>query len=247
MIVKYIKEAGHTMNQTIDKYKKENNINEKVCYCGRLDPMARGLVYLLVGDNCKDMEKHLQHKKEYQFEILFGLSTDTDDPLGIINNHIVVNYEDVNKYKIIIHDFIENLIKKPFNQNFHDYSSKRVKGKPLWEYKKNNIKIDKPSHSVTIDNYHINEIKKYNSNDWINNIINTINKIDKKNDFRQENIINQYNLTKLSNDIYTLPITITVSSGFYVRQLVSDIKNHINIPILTYDINRLNVLCEVQN
>ena len=29
---------------------------------------------------------YLTHNKEYKFEIIFGLSTDTDDPLGIINN-----------------------------------------------------------------------------------------------------------------------------------------------------------------
>ena len=46
-----------------------NGIN-KVCYCGRLDPMARGLVLLLVGDECKKMDDYLSTIKEYEFEIL---------------------------------------------------------------------------------------------------------------------------------------------------------------------------------
>ena len=54
-----IKEAGHTMVQTMDKFKKDNNIDSKVCYCGRLDPIARGQVLLLVGDECKNMEKYI--------------------------------------------------------------------------------------------------------------------------------------------------------------------------------------------
>ena len=81
---KFIKETGHTMIQTMDKFKKDNNINDKVCYCGRLDPLARGLVLLLVGNECKNMDKHLGHNKEYEFEIIFGLSSDTDDPMGKI-------------------------------------------------------------------------------------------------------------------------------------------------------------------
>ena len=47
---------------------------------------------------------------------------------------------------------------------------------------------------------------------------------------------------KLVDIIYTLPVIITVSSGFYIRQLVADIMTHINYPITTYDINRIKVL-----
>ncbi len=235
----YIKEAGHTMIQTMDKFKKENNINNKVCYCGRLDPMARGLVLLLVGDECKKMDEYMSTKKEYEFEILFGLSTDTDDPLGIINNTFNYSEEEVKYY----YDKIKEYIKiGSFEQKFHNYSSKRVDGIPLWEYTKNNILVD-VSHKVEIFDIKYNQIKKYNFNEWKDNIIETINKIDKKNDFRQDKIINNYNINNNINIniIYSIPIKIAVSSGFYVRQLVADIKNHFNIVILTFDINRTNI------
>ena len=86
-------------------------------------------------------------------------------------------------------------------------------------------------------------IKKYNFNEWKKNIIETINKIDKKNNFRQEEIIKNYNDINASYILYSLPIKIKVSSGFYVRQLVADIKNHLDIAILTFDINRICVMC----
>lgn len=234
-----IKEAGHTMIQTMDKFKKDNNITTKMCYCGRLDPMARGLVMLLIGDECKNMDKHLGNIKEYEFEIIFGLNSDTDDPMGIISK------SDYNIDTII--DYVNNIKEYikigTFQQNFHKYSSKTVKGMPLWEYTKNDIPLEGtfPSHEVEIFNVEYKPIKLYNFEEWKEGIINTINKIDRTtNFFRQDEIIDIYKQIKMES-LYALPIKITVSSGFYVRQLVADIKNHFNINILTYDINRTNI------
>jgi tRNA pseudouridine(55) synthase len=245
--IAYIKEAGHTVNQTINIFKKEYNKTEvinKVCYCGRLDPMARGLLYLLVGDECKDMPFYNNHNKEYEFEIIFGLSTDTDDTLGIITN-MNYSYTNIEGYVTIIKDYIRI---GAFEQEFHNYSSKRINGKSLWELTKNNIYIvDKPKHKVEIFKVSYNNIKIYNFQSWKDNVIDTINKIDKSNDFRQDEIIKKYNEVNkefIENNqeyIYSLPITINVSSGFYVRQLVADIKNYINFPILTFDINRTKI------
>lgn len=241
----FIKDAGNTMIQTIDKFKQENNINNKVCYCGRLDPMARGKVLLLVGDECKKMNDYLGTIKEYEFEILFGLSTDTDDPLGIINNIHEYTEDEVKYYLEKIKEYISDKI-GCFEQKFHNYSSKRIKGKPLWVYYSNNDSDTNDtylhvSHNVNIFNVIYKPIKKYDFNEWKLNIINIVNKIDKKNNFRQEIIINNYNKLEL-NYLYSLPIKIKVSSGFYVRQLVADIKNHFNIAVLTYDINRINII-----
>ena len=232
-----VKEAGNTMIQTMDKFKKDNNIDKKVCYCGRLDPMARGLVLLLVGDECKNMEKHLSHSKEYEFEIIFGLSTDTDDPMGILSLVSYYKEDEINEYCEKIKEYIK--IEK-FQQNFHNYSSKRIKGKPMWEYTKQKEIIENPSHTVEIFDIEYKSIKTYDFNEWKTNIIKTIEKIDKKNNFRQEDIIKNYNDLKYSK-LYSLPIKINVSSGFYVRQLVADIKNHFDISILTYDINRTSI------
>jgi hypothetical protein len=77
------------------------------------------------------------------------------------------------------------------------------------------------NHEVEIYSVNYDEIKCYNFEDWKNNIISNINSLEGK--FRQEEIINQYNQLDLKN-LWSLPITINVSTGFYIRQLVNDIK-----------------------
>ncbi len=232
----FIKNAGETMNQAIDRFKDTYKIDNKICYCGRLDPMARGIILLLVGDECIHMNLYNKANKTYQFEIIFGLSTDTDDMMGIITKTDIVEYNALDSYITKIKDFIKI---GSFDQKFHNFSSKKYKGKSLWWYKLNNIIYPPQYHNVEIYNVEYMNIKKYDSS-MLLNIIHNINNIDKKNNFRQDDIIKQYNDFEIDT-FYTLPITITVSSGFYIRQLVADIMTHINFPITTYDINRIKI------
>ena len=60
----------------MDILKKIYSIN-KLCFVGRLDPVAHGLMIYLKNDECKFMNKYLSYKKTYKFKILFGIETDS--------------------------------------------------------------------------------------------------------------------------------------------------------------------------
>ncbi len=254
------KDAGITMNTFIDTYKKIHNITDKVCYSGRLDPMARGEIMLLIGDECKMMDIYNKKNKTYTFEIIFGLSTDTDDVMGLFKNNPTssslcnthtddvmglfnTKYTEPSNITTLVQSikqYIDIHVGTDIMQEFHDFSSIKYKGKSLWYYAVNKINITKPKHKVTLYNAHYSDIKKYNYNEWKDDICMKINNIDRKNNFRQDEIIKQYNSVNLES-LYSFPITITVSSGFYVRQFVADIMKHIDFPILTHDINRISI------
>lgn len=51
-------------------------------YAGRLDPMAEGLLPVLVGEARHALAEHLAHDKDYDATFLFGVSSDTHDALG---------------------------------------------------------------------------------------------------------------------------------------------------------------------
>src|SRR3989344_1098603 len=78
------KQEGATPFSVLETFRKRHKKykDEKMTYAGRLDPMASGLLLILVGNEVKNKEKYLKLGKEYKFEILFGFATDTYDILG---------------------------------------------------------------------------------------------------------------------------------------------------------------------
>lgn len=237
MILEY-KNPGMTMNQVIKLFKEYYGAT-KMCYCGRLDPMARGKIILLKDKDCKDMSKYLKLNKIYEFEIILGIKTSSDDPLGIIEAHNT-NTLSFNEFNKIYKSILTELYKYPINinQKFHKYSSKNINGKPLWYYSKNNLLVEQPTHLVSIYSVYTDNFKFYNYNNWRSNIISNIKSIDKNCDFDQTNIITQWENIELP-ELTAIPVRINVSSGFYVRQFVRDLSNKINYPLMTYDINRI--------
>jgi tRNA pseudouridine55 synthase len=81
------KEISETPLECVKRFVKSNPEfeNIKMGYAGRLDPMAKGLLLILVGDENKNKIKYEKLDKEYVFEVLFGISTDSYDILGIPN------------------------------------------------------------------------------------------------------------------------------------------------------------------
>src|SRR5690348_16589190 len=58
----------------------------RIGYAGRLDPMAEGLLLLLVGDENKQRVSYEKLAKVYSVELLFGFATDSHDILGLITD-----------------------------------------------------------------------------------------------------------------------------------------------------------------
>ena len=201
--------------------------------------MARGKVLVLMDDECKKMPQYNNSKKTYYFEIILNIKTDSDDPLGIIEE---VKFEES---KDIIKKLEKELDKykngcKPFLQKFHNYSSKCVDGQPLWYYKKYNIPVKNQYHNVQLYSLKFSNNNEYNYSKWKDLIISQINTIAKTTNFNQEQIIKQWNSLTFDK-LISIPVEVDVSSGFYIRQFVRDLSDKINHPLLTFDINRTNI------
>ena len=224
-------------------------MSSKSCYIGRLDPMARGNMLFLENKDCSLMNTFIGTRKSYEFEIIIGLSTDTDDILGILDNKdLNYNTESIlSKVDLEINNSITIT-----NQKFHRYSSfmlrKGDKRLPIWEWNKLN-KLDKediPSKEVSIDAISTIDHKTYTLKELLEDFIGRISLLNKKHTFRQQEIIQQWkNLTKLYSDqtsVRSIKVMCNVSSGFYIRELANTIKNKIKFPLLIHDINRTNII-----
>ena len=87
------KKLGETPLQALERFRGEmvakNPTNAKewsavpMTYAGRLDPLAEGELLILIGDECRRKEKYLGLDKEYEVEIVVGISTDSYDALGL--------------------------------------------------------------------------------------------------------------------------------------------------------------------
>jgi tRNA U55 pseudouridine synthase TruB len=220
------KETGITMQQFINLI-KDKYPHKKYAYTARLDPMARGIVPILVDDECKDIDNHFSSKKVYNVRIIIGIQTDSDDVLGLIEKiQLVDNFDDfLEKYKDKF--LIEN---NKINQKFHYFSTKALK------MRKQN-KLQESYHMVELIKSNIISPGYINFNDLKDDIIKSINKIDSSKNFRQDIIIDQWNKCDF-NKLPYIDLELNVSSGFFVRQFIRDLSIELNQPMLAYDIYR---------
>lgn len=248
-MLEYYKEPGITPLEFINNIKKHYP-DTKICYTARLDPMARGIIPVLFGEECKNMHNYTNLSKTYEVKVMIGYKTDSDDVLGILepqdkNNSYINNldsntissHEFINKYNSYFEIEIENEITNTtFTQKYHYFSTKALLAR--------NKDVDTiHTHDVKIFTSKIIERGELDFKEWINECITIIDKVDKTKDFRQKEIIEQWK-TYLQYDIKKvqyIKLQLHVGSGFFVRQYIRDISNIIGIPLMCYDIHRVSI------
>jgi tRNA pseudouridine(55) synthase len=234
------KSVGFTPLQVVEKFKEKypEYKNETVSYAGRLDPMAEGILILLIGEENKKRSKYLRLQKVYESEIVLGISTDTFDGLGLVTSF---NLNDVPKAEI--GNFLNKFVGKQ-KQTYPAYSSKAVKGKPLfWWARENRLdEIKLPTHEIEIYAIDILDFKKIYIQNLASEIINNIEKID--GDFRQKEIIKAWNKLMNSNkgkELVKFKIKISCSSGTYVRKIADDLGEKLETGAFAYSIKRTRI------
>ncbi|MEW6558217.1 MAG: tRNA pseudouridine(55) synthase TruB [Elusimicrobiota bacterium] len=109
---------------------------KKTGHTGTLDPLASGLLIVLVDDATKDAEKFLALDKQYLVKMQLGVQTDTGDTDGKIVKTCTVPKLTRKKIERVLKKF-EGKIKQipPM------YSAIKYKGRKLYEYARAGIKI----------------------------------------------------------------------------------------------------------
>lgn len=98
-----------------------------LAYAGRLDPMASGLLLVLVGEECKRQERYRGLDKEYEIQVVLGLGSDTGDVLGLVESGGVYP---IPSQKEVMHVLASEV--GEFERPYPAYSSKTVDGVPLF-------------------------------------------------------------------------------------------------------------------
>jgi len=236
------KKEGETPLEALENFRNKNKKykNLKMTYAGRLDPMASGLLVILVGDKIKEKEKYLKLDKEYLFDVLFGFSTDTYDILGKITHSNIrtnIGMTDLEK-KIKDH---QKYFSGKFIQKYPAYSSKTVKGKPLFSYAREGIEVEIPTREVLIKSLKFLKIKKINNKSLLENIEKRIKKV--KGDFRQKEILKLWRrrLSMENSNFFIASLKVNCSSGTYVRVVANNLGEKVGIPTLAFSIKRTKI------
>ena len=237
-MLEFYKEPGVTPLEFINTIKKQYPDN-KICYTARLDPMARGKIPVLFGDECKNMHNYTNLSKTYEVKVMIGYKTDSDDVLGILepqdNSLDTKTLSTLSTHNIISNykTYFEVEKEITIRQKYHYFSTKA-----LLDRSKN--KDIETSHDVTLFSSKIIDNGELNFNEWMNECISIIDKVDKTKDFRQKEIIEQWQNIKNTNmKIQYITLQLHVGSGFFVRQFIRDISDRLGIPLMCYDIHRI--------
>ena len=238
------KPIGKTPLQVILQFKKQfpEYENVKMAYAGRLDPLAEGVLIILCGEECKNRKEYERLDKEYDFEILAGISTDSYDVMGLIQK--------IDFHQVSDSDFsksIKNCINKfkgEFDQPYPPYSSIKVNGKSLFHWARENklssIKI--PSKKVTVYSVEFLSEKQLSGKKLLESVKNRVENVEGV--FRQKEIVVDWEnklALHLNQIIPVFKFRITCSSGTYIRSIANEVGKKIGIPCLANSIHRTRV------
>jgi len=119
---------------------------KKVGHAGTLDPMATGLLILLIGKATKKSRTFLNDDKSYETTIRLGVTTDTGDSVGNVlkQREFSATLEEITD--------VLNRFKGEIEQVPPMFSAKRHKGKKLYQYARKGVNIERCPRKITIKN-----------------------------------------------------------------------------------------------
>ena len=234
------KPVGYTPYDLIKhlQSQKKEYASFKIGYAGRLDPQAEGVLLLLLGEENKKKHAYENLDKEYEFELLCGLSTDTYDIMGIPENGTLpTSLLLEKKLKTYLTEMTSS-----FTMTYPPYSSVRVNGKPLYFWARRNLlsTITIPKKQVTLFDIKLIQNSSIDSPVLLEEIRRRICLVD--GDFRQTEIMNKWEEILQKPTSYPLfKIKIHCSAGTYVRSICQYLGNTLGCGALAFTINRTRV------
>lgn len=151
------KPKGFTSQDVVSKTKKILNV-KKAGHTGTLDPLATGVLPVLIGNYTKLSKYLIEHDKVYRAKIKFGEQRETGDLEGKVVKTSDVKVNDIENVKFVLNKMIGEQMQVP-----PMYSAIKINGKKLYEYARNGETVEVPARKIEIyklDLIDFNEIEQ---------------------------------------------------------------------------------------
>ena len=151
------KEKDWTSNDIVQKLK--GIFHEKVGHTGTLDPLATGVLPILIGKGTLLSKYLINHDKEYIATIKLGEKRSTGDTEGEL-----IEKQDVNE-KMLQEENVNEVLKSFIGKSMQTppmYSAIKVNGKKLYEYARKGQTVEVNSREIEIYNMQLISISKQN-------------------------------------------------------------------------------------
>ena len=136
------KPKGWTSQDVLSKLKRHFHV-DRIGHAGTLDPLATGLLVVLLGSSTKLSDYLLSDEKEYECEILIGKASDTEDITGtILAEKPVEKIENIDE---ILSGLVGVLEQEP-----PMYSSVRYNGRKLYELARDGIVVERNKRTIEV-------------------------------------------------------------------------------------------------
>ena len=153
------KPKGMTSFAAVDQIHKLLNV--KAGHAGTLDPMAEGVLVVLLGKSTKKAKEFESAVKEYEAEITFGVETDSLDSTGKITatKEFTVSEQ---QFLDAMNGFIGEIQQIP-----PMVSAIHYKGKRLYELARKGIEVEREPRKITIHNLELISFDGEKASFWV--------------------------------------------------------------------------------
>ena len=138
------KSKGFTSQDVVSKIKKILNI-KKAGHTGTLDPLATGVLPILIGNYTKLSKYLIEHDKVYRAKIQFGEKRETGDLEGKVIETSEKRITNVEEIKKVLSAMLGKEMQIP-----PMYSAIKINGKKLYEYARSGERVEVPAREIEI-------------------------------------------------------------------------------------------------
>jgi len=154
------KPKGLTSHEVVERVRKILGIR-RVGHTGTLDPLATGVLLILVGKTTKFFRRFLCFHKEYIATLTLGKLTDTGDISGKLLKEVDVPALNKDTIETVFKEFTGRIKQVP-----PMFSAIKYKGRPLYEFARMGIEIPRQVrevfvHELKLLDFKDNQIKFY--------------------------------------------------------------------------------------